>query len=243
MASRKQPYLPLYVQDFLTDEKLMECSAEATGVYIRLMCIMHKSEEYGTFLLKQNINQEATLDDFAHKLVRFMPYEFEVIHRALHQLIDLEVIAMENCKLLQARMIRDNNLSIVRADAGSKGGKQTQVALAKVRRKVEAKPENENEIDICIEYWNNSRLSSVVSLSSKRREKLKQRFKSEHFKANWRAAIDKLNNSSFCLGQNARNWKATLDWFIDNDNNYLKALEGKYDDQKKGTFAKIWEES
>ena len=43
MALRDQPYLPLYVQDFLTDEKLAECSAMATGVYIRLMCIMHKS--------------------------------------------------------------------------------------------------------------------------------------------------------------------------------------------------------
>jgi len=47
MALRDQPYLPLYVQDFLTDEKLMECSAETTGVYIRLLCILHKQKEYG----------------------------------------------------------------------------------------------------------------------------------------------------------------------------------------------------
>ncbi len=52
MALRNQPYFPLYVQDFLTDEKLAECSAESTGVYIRLMCILHKSEEYGCILLK-----------------------------------------------------------------------------------------------------------------------------------------------------------------------------------------------
>ena len=44
MALREQPYLPLYVQDFLTDEKLNECSAESTGVYIRLMCIMDKAQ-------------------------------------------------------------------------------------------------------------------------------------------------------------------------------------------------------
>lgn len=40
MALRDQPYLPLYVLDFLVDEKLAYCSAESTGVYIRLMCIL-----------------------------------------------------------------------------------------------------------------------------------------------------------------------------------------------------------
>ena len=39
MALRDQPYLPLYVLDFLVDEKLAYCSAESTGVYIRLMCM------------------------------------------------------------------------------------------------------------------------------------------------------------------------------------------------------------
>jgi uncharacterized protein YdaU (DUF1376 family) len=57
MALRNQPYIPLYVQDFLTDEKLIECSAQSTGVYIRLMCIMHKSEDYGKILLKQKDKQ------------------------------------------------------------------------------------------------------------------------------------------------------------------------------------------
>ena len=41
MARKDLPYLPLYVQDFLTDEKLMECTASATGVYIRIMCVLH----------------------------------------------------------------------------------------------------------------------------------------------------------------------------------------------------------
>ena len=47
MALRDQPYIPLYVQDFMTDEKLNECSAATTEVYIRLMCVMHKSEKIG----------------------------------------------------------------------------------------------------------------------------------------------------------------------------------------------------
>ena len=51
MALRDQPYIPLYVQDFMTDEKLNECSAESTGVYIRIMCLMQITR--GTILLQK----------------------------------------------------------------------------------------------------------------------------------------------------------------------------------------------
>ena len=71
MALRDQPYIPLYIQDFLTDEKLIECSAESTGVYIRLMCIMHKSDEYGTILLRQKDKQNSNnCLNFANKLAK-----------------------------------------------------------------------------------------------------------------------------------------------------------------------------
>ena len=59
MALRNNPYLPLYIQDFMTDEKLAECSPHATGVYIRIMCLLHKCEIYGKFLLNQNYKQSS----------------------------------------------------------------------------------------------------------------------------------------------------------------------------------------
>ena len=60
MALRDQPYLPLYVDKFAGDEKLRDCSAAATGVHIRLMCLLHKakSKEYGTLELKDNLKNE-----------------------------------------------------------------------------------------------------------------------------------------------------------------------------------------
>ena len=101
MALRDQPYIPLYVQDFLTDEKLNECSAESTGVYIRLMCIMHKSREYGSILLQQKYKQNASkVLDFAYKLARQMPYSVDVIERTLTELIDEGVLS---CKVAQKR--------------------------------------------------------------------------------------------------------------------------------------------
>ena len=75
MALRDQPYIPLYIQDFMTDEKLLQCGPAATGIYIRLMCIMHKEERYGTILLKQKFKQNESMSlNFACQLSRAMPF-------------------------------------------------------------------------------------------------------------------------------------------------------------------------
>lgn len=69
MPLRNQPYLPLFVDDFQTDERLRDCSAAATGIYIRIMCVMHKSEEYGKILLKQKHKQTPKqIENFAKLL-------------------------------------------------------------------------------------------------------------------------------------------------------------------------------
>lgn len=149
MALRDQPYMPLYVQDFLVDEKLCECSAESTGVYIRLMCIMHKSDEYGTILLKQKDKQsDKQVLNFADKLAKHMPYQVEVIKRSLSELLENGVIQVDGDRIIQKRMIKDNHVSLVRASAGKKGGDKTAFAKAKDQ----ASSENENEIEYVNEY-------------------------------------------------------------------------------------------
>ena len=156
MALRSQPYIPLYVQDFMTDEKLSECSAESTGVYIRVMCIMHKSQEYGTVLLKQKDKQNPSkIKNFAVKLHRLMPYSVDVIERSLTELVDEEVLTIEGDVLMQRRMVRDGNISLIRANAGSKGGKTAQgksfagsFAKAKSKAKEQANTEYEYEYEI-----------------------------------------------------------------------------------------------
>lgn len=164
MALRGQPYFPLYVQDFMTDERLNECGAESVGVYIRLMCVMHKSQEYGTFLLKQKDKQDKNnVVNFAHKLFKHMPYHVDVIQRALQELIDEEVLTIDGDLLFQKRMVKDGKLSDTRASAGKKGGKQTQknindgvFAEAKVKAsdkaEVEAKTKQNTEDEYEDEY-------------------------------------------------------------------------------------------
>lgn len=126
MALRDQPYLPLYVQDFLADEKLAECSAATTGVYIRLMCIMHKSEEYGKICYNKRDNKtDNPAHDFAQKLSRQMPYSEQEIYDGLCELLDRKIIGISSekngKKLFQKRMVRDAELSEKRAKSGKKG--------------------------------------------------------------------------------------------------------------------------
>ena len=51
MALRDLPYFPFYTQDFASDEKVRMCSPATIGIYIFLLCILHKAKgsEYGKF--------------------------------------------------------------------------------------------------------------------------------------------------------------------------------------------------
>lgn len=166
MALRDQPYLPLYVQDFLTDEKLIECSASATGVYVRLMCIMHKSDEYGKILLKQKDKQtDSKILNFANKLAKQMPYSVDVIFAGLSELETEGCLQIEEDFLVQKRMVYDNEISLTRSKSGSKGGKKSaenkqNFATAKVEANSEYEYENVIEDEIVLvnkdgsEKWN-----------------------------------------------------------------------------------------
>lgn len=155
MALRNQPYLPLYVQDFLTDEKLIECSAESTGVYIRLMCILHKSDTYGCILLKQKDKQnDNNVKNFALKLAKQMPYDISTIERSLEELIEEKVLILEDDTLYQKRMKKDGILSDIRAEAGKKGANRKNAKdFAKANNEAkelannEANSENEYEYE------------------------------------------------------------------------------------------------
>jgi uncharacterized protein YdaU (DUF1376 family) len=149
MALRDQPYLPLYVQDFMTDEKLAECSAEATGVYIRLMCLMHKSEQYGCVLLKQKDKQASEqVSNFAYKVAKHLPYPLPVIERSIKELVEEGVLTVDGDCLFQKRMVKDCEISNKRALAGKRGGKKTQEFASKfAQAKTQANTENEYVIE------------------------------------------------------------------------------------------------
>lgn len=73
-------------------------------------------------------------------------------------------------------------------------------------------------------------LAKVLKISDSRQSKINARIKeSKDFKAIFEEVIKKINVTPFLTGENNRGWKVDFDWIIENDKNYLKALEGKYD--------------
>lgn len=147
MSLQNSPYLPLYVKDFMADEKLAECSASANGVYIRLMCMLHKSDSYGKIILKEKYktNSNACMN-FASMLARHMPYTVEDIHDGLTELLDNEVVYIEGDYLYQSRMVKDGEISEKRAAAGKKGGEKT-FCLSKTESKIEANTKIEEDVE------------------------------------------------------------------------------------------------
>lgn len=148
MALRDQPYIPLYVQDYLTDEKLNSCSAASQGVYIKIMCILHKQEDYGTILLKQKdkicLNK---ISNFALKFAKLLPFDFKIIEEALNELIDEGVLIIEDDKIYQKRMVKDFQISLKRINAAKNGGGNPVLFKQKDKQKDKQNPEIEIEIE------------------------------------------------------------------------------------------------
>ena len=161
----------------MTDEKLAECSASATGVYIRIMCLMHKSDPYGTILLKQKYKvTESQIKNFSLQLSKHFPYDPETILSGLTELVNENVVEIQDDKLFQKRMVRDGEISEKRSFAGQRGGKSTQDFIYNYdKAKSEAPTEYENEskdenINVSFEdFWNlyNKKQGSRINCEKK----------------------------------------------------------------------------
>lgn len=170
MALRDQPYIPLYVNDFMGDEKLRECKPQTTGVYIMLICLLHKQEEYGKITLnefdKEHMKKDTpVINLFAKKISCHLPYSKNVIKSALKELIGREILRVDGDTLFQKRMVKDGTISETRVKAAksknndksnnqnNKNNDQNNntlsdsdnFAIAKTRAKHEQNTEYENE--------------------------------------------------------------------------------------------------
>jgi len=255
MARRDQPYLPLYIQDFLTDEKLVECSAAATGVYIRLMCIMHKSENYGKILLKQKHKQTSEqIKNFALMIAKQMPYDVNIIFESLNELIDEKVLHIEDDFLVQQRMVKDGELSDTRASSGGKGGKKTQQKTKQFAKKfAKAKSQANAEIESETEIADDLLLVDVVKKQKKKREKFAPptieeiREFAETEMIGSKILPEKFYNyyesNGWKVGRNPmKNWKTKFkSWSIDEkDGTYQQPIPGQFAGQKQESEFERW---
>ena len=127
MPLTNQPYLPLYIKDWLTNNKLKLCTPATHGLLINIMCLMHKEDNYGTILLKQKFKQSnKQIINFASMFARMLAFDLVEIKPALEELIEEKILIIDNDLMICARMVKDAEISEMRANAGSKGGNITQ---------------------------------------------------------------------------------------------------------------------
>ena len=154
---KTQPYLPLYVQDVLTDPNLCACSAAACGVFLYILCVLHKQPEYGVYRLWEDADKGDLFSVLAKQLSRQTPLSADEIEPALRELVSRHVLTLGEDCIFEENMVWQNTLREKRASAGQKGGSKTQskqknFACTFALAKSEAKYENEIENEIDIEY-------------------------------------------------------------------------------------------
>lgn len=77
------------------------------------------------------------------------------------------------------------------------------------------------------EFANEVGLSKVTALSKSRKAGIRQRLREEAF--DFEEVKKRIRGSPFLRGDNDRGWRADFDFVFGSPNNYLKILEGKYD--------------
>ena len=86
-----------------------------------------------------------------------------------------------------------------------------------------------NTINIFVDFYNKlDKFPKIKKITQKRRNKIISRLKDVGYD-NLIKSLEIGSKSDFLTGNlKNSNWKADLDWFIENDTNAIKVLEGKY---------------
>lgn len=115
----KLPAIQFYPSDWLGDLGVRSLTFEERGVWIDLLCFMHKSDDRGKLV----INGRPMSDQEIAAMIGMEVAKFE---QTVQQILSKGVATREGGgALINRRMVSDENLRRVRAECGSEGGKQT----------------------------------------------------------------------------------------------------------------------
>jgi hypothetical protein len=97
-----------------------------------------------------------------------------------------------------------------------------------------------NIVNEVVELWNlycdKSGLSKVKVITDRRRSGILNRLSEKNF--NMLECLKKIDQSDFLKGiKKGADWKVTFDWLVLSKNNYIKLLEGNYDNRNNGSGA------
>lgn len=112
----KLPFIKFFPADWLSDEKLRACSLEARGLWIDLVCMMHKNDRRGYLQLN---GSPVTPEQIA----RMTGCSAEQATRCIAELVSSGVASvLEDGTHYSRRMLREEQKRGLCSDAGRKGG-------------------------------------------------------------------------------------------------------------------------
>ena len=189
MALTDQPYLPLYVDDWMNNSKLKLCSPGAHGLMISIMCLMHKSDLYGTILLKQKFKQTDKQElNFASQIAKLTTFDLLEIEPFFYELIEEKVLKIEG-----------DSISKKRASSGKSGGEKTQESI-KNFAKANIQP------NTVIENVNESEVENVNESEKKIKATKFQIPKIEEIQAYCEERKNNINSKTFFNFYESKNW-------------------------------------
>lgn len=114
----------------------------------------------------------------------------------------------------------------------------------KTREEKTRKEKIEYPFDGVVKLWNEicTSLPKVMRLSDARRDKVKARLKEwggdtpEAMLESARTLFRRIEDSDFLTGRSGK-WKASFDWIFEGRTNWIKVMEGNYDNQRGGVSA------
>jgi len=92
---------------------------------------------------------------------------------------------------------------------------------------------NQTILQIWNEAFESTPVRKINQITAARADKLTARRKEGlATERDWRRLVNKILRSNFLCGDNDRNWTITFDWIITNSTNWVKVMEGNYDNKK-----------
>lgn len=118
----RRPSFQFYPADWRKDPELQSCSLAARGLWVEMLCIMHEAEPYGHLVVNGKAMNEKQLS-------RAAGGSLKQIRALLSELESTGVFSRtEDGVIYSRRMVKDQHIRAVRAEAGAKGAAATNAA-------------------------------------------------------------------------------------------------------------------
>lgn len=256
MATR-YPYFPIYVTDFLGDQRVQAMTTEEVGAYVLLLLMAWQETPRGSLP-----NDPELLARWARcdgKRDGKMANAWVAISKRVLPCFEVRADGRLYQKRMESICADLEDLSAKRSAAGRLGaskrwttgtfanGKTVAKGMAKgmandgiqSQSQRDTLPSDEGrESSAFLAAWNSTpHVRPAKALAGGRLRHFRARWADPAWRAQYPAALAAVEHSAFLRGENERGWRPTVDWFLKPDT-VTRILEGAYADRPNGHAAK-----